>query len=146
MQQLGRLAEETDEDPASRIMSLRAERDRIDQELKELESGHVKTIDEATALERTRGIIALATDLIGDFRKVRADFEDLHRDLRVELVGDEHLRGPVLKSLFAGVDVISESDSGRTFAAFWRLLTDPKQGSMLENSLESMTSRDFWKK
>jgi len=41
----------------------------------------------------------------------------------------------VLDALFAGVDVIGESDAGKTFAAFWRLLTDPEQSATLEKRI-----------
>ena len=52
-------------------------------------------------------------------------------------------RGDVLDSLFAGIDLISESDAGRTFAAFWRLLTDPQQAATLDQALDSVMSREF---
>ena len=52
-------------------------------------------------------------------------------------------RGEVLDSLFAGIDLITGSEAGRTFSAFWRLLTDPEQAAMLEASLDSVMSREF---
>jgi hypothetical protein len=58
-------------------------------------------------------------------------------------VDNESSRGEVLDSLFAGIDLISESDAGRTFSAFWRLLTDPEQTATLEQALENVMSRDF---
>lgn len=146
IQQLALLAEETDSDPVTRRATLLAERDRIDRELADLDRGYVKTLDESKALERTREIIALSDDLIADFRKVRSNFEELNRDLRISLVDSENVRAPILAALFNGVDLIRESDSGRTFSAFWRLLTDPRQSASLESSLDQLTSRQFWKK
>jgi hypothetical protein len=55
-------------------------------------------------------------------------------------------RGEVLERLFEGVDVIGESDAGRTFAAFWRLLTDAEQSATLEDSLTKVLERPFAKK
>jgi len=52
-------------------------------------------------------------------------------------------RGKVLDSLFAGIDLIAESEAGRTFSAFWRLLTDPEQTATLEEFLDSVISRGF---
>jgi hypothetical protein len=52
-------------------------------------------------------------------------------------------RGEVLDSLFAGIDLITESEAGRTFSAFWRLLTNPEQAAMLEESLDSVMTREF---
>jgi len=60
---------------------------------------------------------------------------------------NEGNRGDVLEQLFAGVDLIGESDAGRTFNAFWRLLTDSEQAATLRESLDEVTgrpSRDNW--
>jgi hypothetical protein len=59
------------------------------------------------------------------------------------LLNNEDNRGEVLDSLFAGIDLISESDAGRTFNAFWRLLTDPEQETALDHALDSVMSREF---
>ncbi|PSD25937.1 hypothetical protein C7E12_19135, partial [Stenotrophomonas maltophilia] len=50
----------------------------------------------------------------GDFRRVRDDFEQLNREFRERIIDDEGERGDVLSQLFEGVDVIGESDAGRS--------------------------------
>src|SRR5260370_845805 len=127
IQQLVRLAEETDTNPETRAASLLAERERLDRQIQEIRGGRLPTLTDAQALERIREITALADGLAGDFRRVRDDFERLNRELRERLMDDETIRGEVLERLFAGVDVIGESEAGRTLSAFWRLLTDPGQ-------------------
>ncbi len=67
----------------------------------------------------------------------------MNRELRERLLDDDANRGEVLERLFAGVDVIAESEAGRTFSAFWRLLTDPEQSATLEQALEQVLSRGF---
>jgi hypothetical protein len=103
----------------------------------------VKPLSDAQALERIREIIVLADDLVEDFRRVRERFEQLNRDLRERIMDSEANRGEVLSALFAGVDLIGESEAGRTFTAFWRLLTDPEQSAALENALDQVLARDF---
>ncbi|HTU56963.1 MAG TPA: DUF3375 family protein, partial [Polyangiales bacterium] len=44
---------------------------------------------------------------------------------------------------FAGVDLIAESEPGKTFAAFWRLLTDPDQSESLREALDTIVERPF---
>lgn len=95
------------------------------------------------AIERTREIIGLAGELAADFRFVRDQFESLNRDLRERVMDHEGSRGRILEELFSGVDLIAESESGRTFSAFWRLLTDPEQSASLEQSLDQVLSRSF---
>lgn len=143
IQQLARLAEDTDPNPTSRIEALRAERERIDRAIAEIERGDVKVLPNERALERAREIIALAEELTGDFRSVRDQFDVLNRRLRQSLMENEGSRAEVLEHLFAGVDLIGESDAGRTFNAFWRLLTDREQSATLMESLDEVTGRAF---
>jgi hypothetical protein len=141
--QLTRLADQTDANPERRIAALEAERDRIEREIAALRGGVVRTLAPERALERAREVIALADELVGDFRRVRDDFDRLNRGLRQSLVENDGSRGEVLEQLFAGIDVIGESDAGRSFAAFWRLLTDPLQSAALFDALDAVVARPF---
>lgn len=143
IQQLTRLAEETDANPKSRVAVLLAERARIDREIEAVERGATKALPADRALERAREVIALADELAGDFRSVRDEFDKLNRSLRQSLLENEGSRGDVLESMFQGIDVIGESDAGRTFNAFWRLLTDPEQLALLMDALDEIASRPF---
>lgn len=141
--QLSRLAEETNTSPEARLAALRAERERIDRAIDEVERGGVRILPPDRAIERAREVIALAQELAADFRSVRDEFERLNRGLRQSLMENEGSRGDVLEQLFAGVDLIGESDAGRTFNAFWRLLTDSEQAATLRESLDEVTGRPF---
>ena len=143
IQQLVKLAEETDSNPETRVASLLSERERLDRQIEEIRSGRVAELPDAQALERIREIAALADGLASDFRRVRDDFERLNRELRERLLDEESTRGEVLERLFAGVDVIGESEAGRTFSAFWRLLTDPEQSATFDGALDQVMSRGF---
>lgn len=143
IQQLVQLAHQTDADPHSRLAELLAERERIDAQIAAIGNGRVDVLDDARALERVREVIALADELAEDFRHVRDDFQHLDREFRERIIDDTRQRGELLEALFAGVDVIAESDSGRSFDAFWRLLTDAEQSSQLEAAADAVTSRPF---
>src|ERR1700677_423707 len=56
MQQLTRLAEETDSNPRTRLAALTAERDRIDREIQAVRRGGLKALPDDRALERIREI------------------------------------------------------------------------------------------
>lgn len=141
--QLRLLAEQTETDPTLRIEALKRERARLDAQIDAIENGQLETLPEDRALERTREILALANELGNDFRRVREEFQQLNRSLREEILESGNSRGEVLEKLFAGVDVIAEADAGRSFKAFWRLLTDPEQSVTLDTALEQVLSRDF---
>lgn len=142
IQQLVRLAEETDPNPHTRAAALRAERDRLDRQIAAVEQGSPPLTD-GIALERAREIIRLSAELVADFRRVRDDFEQLNRGLRERLLDTDANRGDVLDALFAGVDVIAESEAGRTFSGFWRLLTDIEQSATLDHALDQVLTREF---
>jgi hypothetical protein len=77
---------------------------------------------------------------------VRDDFDQLNRGLRQSLVENDGSRGDVLEALFAGVDLIGESEAGKTFSAFWRLLTNPEQAELLRDALAAIGKRPFVRK
>ena len=140
---LAKLADDTDTDRTRRVARLREEQARIEREIAAVESGVYQPLAESAALERTREIIALADNLTGDFRRVRDQFAQLNRELRERIMDNDGNRGDVLDTLFAGIDVISESDAGRTFNAFWRLLTDPVQSALLDDALDQLMTRSY---
>jgi len=145
IQQLSRLAEDTDANPETRIASLMAERERIDREIQQIQRHGVKALPAERALERVREIISLAEELTVDFRNVRDEFDKLNRGLRQSLMEQEGSRGEVLAALFSGIDLITESEQGKTFNAFWRLLTDAEQSATFLESLDEVMSRPFAK-
>ncbi|WP_266168032.1 DUF3375 domain-containing protein [Dyella subtropica] len=143
IQQLVQLAEQTESDPAARLEALQAERDRLDAEIARVKAGKVDAMGGQRALERTREIIQLADDLAEDFRRVRDDFERLNREFRERIIDDEGHRGELLDRLFEGVDVIGDSEAGRSFHAFWKLLNNVEQSTQLDAAMETVLSRGF---
>ena len=141
--QLRQLAEQTETDPQARVDALLRERARIDEEIEAVRSGRLEPLPEERALERAREVLALAQELANDFRRVRDEFQTLNRSLREQIVESEGSRGEVLEKVFSGVDLVAESDAGRTFRAFWRLLTDPEQTLDFEAALERVLARNF---
>ena len=143
IQQLSRLAEDTDADADRRLAALMAERERIDSQILALERDGVRVLPDDRALERAREVISLAEELTTDFRNVRDEFDRLNRGLRQSLLDNDGSRGDVLESLFDGVDLIGESEAGRTFHAFWGLLTDSEQSMTLVDALQAVIDRPF---
>jgi hypothetical protein len=143
IQALDQLAKATDPDPDSRLKSLLNERAEIDRRIKAVRQGRMETLTEEQAIKRAREIITLAGELVADSHHVRDDFDRLNRELREQIMEESASRGQVLEKLFAGIDVIAESDSGRTFCAFWRLLNDTEQSAQVDNSVDAVFRRGF---
>jgi hypothetical protein len=143
IQLLAQLVEATDTDVQRRLNSLLTERDRIDRKINAVRQGQVNVLADERAVEQAREVINLATELAADFHHVRDRFDQLNRDLRERIMEESDSRSSVLEDLFAGIDVIAASDSGRTFHSFWRLLTDPEQNASLEESIDALFRRSF---
>lgn len=143
MHALADLAADTDEDKRRRVQRLQAQQDKLQAEIDAIENGTLTVLPQETALERMREILMLADDLTGDFRRVREQFEHLNRDLREKIMNSDGGRGNVLGDMFDGIDKITDSQPGRTFAAFWSLLSNPVQQAALDQSIEDILGRQF---
>lgn len=141
--QLGQLAIDTDPDAGRRLEQLHAQRDRIDAQIERIHAGDLDTLDPARALERVRDILAQAEEIPSDFARVRAEFETLNRDLRARIVESDETQRAVLDEVFRGVDLIGDSDEGRSFAGFSALVLDPAVGAAFDDDIERVLARDF---
>jgi hypothetical protein len=141
--QLSQLVQQTDPNDFNRIKSLEQEKKRLDDEIAAIQQGKGKRLSDERAIERVKDIIYLSQDLADDFRLVREEFRKLNVEFRKEILESEGSRGDVLDRLFDGVDVIAQSDAGKTFNAFWRMLTDPQMNLEFEGSLDQLMARDF---
>ena len=140
---LGTLARDSDPVPTSRLEALLAQRAGLDAEIARVASGDFAPLDDAVARERLREVLRLAEEVPGDFAKVADDLERLNQSLREQIINHDGARGSVLEQVFAGVDLIEESDAGRTFAAFHRLLLDPTLTDAFDQAVDSVLERSF---
>ncbi|QNG18990.1 DUF3375 domain-containing protein [Rhodococcus triatomae] len=141
--QLQSLARDSDPRSETRMSALRAERDDIDRQITAVEKGEFAVLDGARALERSAEILHLASEVPGDFARVRAGFEELNRDLRARILEDDSGRGDTLGDVFRGVDLIGQSDAGRSFTAFYDTILDPARSSQIDDWIESILARPF---
>ena len=135
---LQRLARDTNEDIASRVASLEAERARIDREIEKAQLGQFERLTAAETEERVQDVLNMAMAVPSDFARVRHDLEALNHQLRRQLLDPEGYRGDVLEEIFNGVDHIAESDAGRSFQGFYSLLMDRERSAWLDQWIEQV--------
>lgn len=140
---MSQLVAETDPDITSRLAMLEAERARIDEQIEQLSAGDFEVLDTKRATERVDEILNLVTEVPSDFARVREDIERLNHDLREKLIDSEDSRSLVLQDIFRGVDILANSDAGRSFYGFYQLLLDPERGLEFEQAVRTITERDF---
>lgn len=140
---LARLAIDTDPEQASRLETLHRQRELLDAEIAAVEAGRYTPLPEDLALEQLAEILHLAQEIPDDFGQVSAALEDLNRGLREQIVGQMGSRGDILDEVFAGVDLLENSEAGRTFAAFHALVLDADRAVALDEAVSTVLSRGF---
>lgn len=141
--QVRRLAIDTDPDVDARISLLEEDVERIEHRIQALRSGDEVALDADRALERVRDVLAQAAEVPDDFARVRAEFESLNAALRAKIVDSDGSQAAVVDEVFRGIDHISDSDAGRSFAAFSQLVLDPALGAAFEADIRRILDRGF---
>lgn len=140
---LSALARDTDPDRTSRLAALRAERERLDAEIERVEQGAFTSLADEEALERLQEVFGLAAEIPADFAQVSAELEQLNRGLKEEIVRAAGSRGEVLDAVFSGVDVIAESEAGRSFQAFYAMVLDVDRSNAFDEAVDDILQRPF---
>ena len=139
--QLEDLARDTDPSIQGRLASLTRERERIDAAIARVEAGEVELADPEQVREKVAEILHGADDIPADFARVRAEFDSLNQDLRRRLLDQDGARGDVLDAVFGGVDLIGDSEAGRSFSSFYSVLLDPERSASVEPWINDILSR-----
>ncbi len=135
------LARDVDPDTRSRVASLQAQRDGIDRQIERVEHGDYEVLGSAEVVERVTDILDQASAVPADFSRVSRDLEDLNRSLRRQLLDPEGSRGDVLDEIFDGVDLIGESEAGRSFNGFYSVLLDQERSAWIDRWIADILSR-----
>lgn len=135
------LARDVDPDISTRLESLQAQRDELDRMIERASHGDYEVLGAGEVAERVTDILDQASAIPADFARVSRDLEDLNRSLRRSLLDPEGSRGDVLEEIFDGVDLISESDAGRSFNGFYRVLLDQERAAWIDRWIAEVLSR-----
>ncbi len=139
--QLEDLARDTDPSAQGRLAALHRERDRIDAAIARVETGDIELTDPEQVSEKIAEILHGADDIPADFARVRAELDALNQDLRRRLLDQEGARGDVLDAVFGGVDLIADSDAGRSFSSFYSVLLDPERSASVDTWIDQILGR-----
>lgn len=137
LRDLARLAET---DPVKRIEALQRQRDAIEAEICEAEQGRYTPGDPRQIKERFFEAEDLARRLLSDFRQVEDNFRQLDRQVRERIATASGAKGKLLDDVFGERDAISDSEQGRSFAAFWMLLLSPQTQAELSGLIQTLST------
>lgn len=126
------------DDPQQRLEYLRAEKQRIEDEIGSIESGERVTTHSPTAIrERFADAVSDLVSLQGDFRAVEESFKSITREVHTQQNASGDSRGTILGFALTAEDELKEGDQGTSFEAFVKLLLSQSQ----QDELEKMTSQ-----
>lgn len=120
--EIDNLAATLNPDPISRADHLQRRINDLQQQLADVQAGHVPTLTEAQAVEAMRDMYALATSLRADFRRVEDSWREADRTLRQAILGAQHHRGAVMDQLLEGHSALLNTQEGRVFESFQQQL------------------------
>jgi hypothetical protein len=116
------LEERLNPDPKYRTLTVQRKIEDLQQELKNIEAGQFKVLNDEDAIEGIRNIYALTIDLKADFRRVEESWRKQGLSLRQSVVNAHHNRGEVVDQLLAGNQQLLDTPEGRAFQGFYAQL------------------------
>lgn len=137
------LQRDSDPNQATRLALLEAERDATQARIAEVYSGDFEVLDSESARERVFETLGLAHEVPVDFARVRSTIEELSRELRTKILDDTAEGGATLSNVFRGVDLLAESEAGRSVNGFYDVILDAEQSARLQEAITAILSRDF---
>ncbi len=129
-------------DPKQRLAELESRRQDIDIQIQELQAGRFTPGDPRQIKERFFQAEDTARRLLTDFRQIEDNFRQLDRNVREKIATADSTKGLLLDEVFGQRDAISDSDQGKSFAAFWTLLMSPRLQGELTRLLKGVFSLD----
>jgi hypothetical protein len=133
---LHQIVDGTELDPRARIAELKRRKAEIDVEIAQIGAGKLDLMDPTQVRERFLQMASTARELLSDFRAVDHNFRTLDRQVREQIATWDGSKGALLQEIFGQRDLISETDEGKSFRAFWDLLMSPSRQDELSDLLD----------
>lgn len=140
------LANETNPDSSERIALMIKSRDELDVKIRQGMSGNLTLMNDQQAKEALDNILEIAKGISGDFSNHRENLTGIDRTFRRKLIEGGQSRHEVLNSVFSSIEILAETDSGKSFLAFWKLLIDPVKSELMESAVQDILKRKFAQK
>ncbi len=136
---------ETNMDDEERVKKLQAQKKDIDIQINAIRAKKDLRFDSARIKEHYMQIQEIVRKLKYDFSQMEYNFRDLNKLAMQEITLRDDDKSSVLDSIFEIEDSIRDSDQGKSFFAFWQLLTDAKKSDKLTKLLNNLYEIDVIK-
>ena len=129
---------ETNLSDKERIDLLQKQKKDIDTQIENIKNTKDIRFDNSRIKEHFMLINEQARKLKYDFSQIEYNFRDLNLEAMQKIASAHEGKDSVLSSIFDIEDSIRESDQGKSFFAFWQILTDGKKNEQFSDMLEKL--------
>jgi len=129
---------ETSMDDTQRIAKLKEEKRDLDRKIEAIKDKKDLRFDSARIKEHYMQIDEMIRKLKYDFSQMEYNFRDLNKLAMEEIALQDDTKSGVLDAIFDIEDKIRHSDQGKSFFAFWQLLTDTQKSQKLTHLLKNL--------
>ena len=131
---------ETTMSDEERIAELESKRNALDSEIEAIRAKRDIRFDSSRIKEHYMQIEEMVRKLKYDFSEIEYNFRSLNASAMEKIALGSPAKGDVLHSIFEIEDSIRESDQGKSFFAFWQLLSDVERSDKLSELIENLYS------
>ena len=128
-------------DTREKVAAIDAQIAALQKEREAVLAGEGEPADETRIKEMVSEVLSLSRRLLYDFSEIEYNFRTLNRQTREKIAGTFDSKAEVLDFVFDSEEAIRDSDQGRSFFAFWELLTS-ERNERLEALLERLYTID----
>ncbi len=133
---------ETQLDDEQRISVLKEQKRDIDKQIEAIKNNQSLRFDDSRVKEHYMLLEETARKLKYDFTQIEYNFRDLNNLAMEQIASRDDSKSEVLGSIFEIENNIREQDQGKSFFAFWQLLTDVKRSEKLSQMLENLYNNE----
>ena len=129
---------ETKMSDKQRIEQLELERKELDSKIDAIKNSRDMRFDNSMIKEHYMQIDEMVRKLKYDFSEIEYNFRSLNQTAMEKIALSDTYKGEVLSSIFEIEDKIRDSDQGKSFFAFWQLLSDTNRSDKLSALIKNI--------
>ncbi|MBD3807310.1 MAG: DUF3375 domain-containing protein [Epsilonproteobacteria bacterium] len=133
---------ETNLSDEQRIEELKLQKEKIDTQIEAIRNKRDIRFDDARIKEHYMQIEETVRKLKYDFSEIEYNFRTLNNSAMEKIAFSSQAKGEVLGSIFEYEDTIRQSDQGKSFFAFWQILSDDNQNTKLAQLIQNLYKID----
>ena len=129
---------ETNFNDKQRIEALKKQKEQIDKQIEAIKKKQDIRFDPSRIKEHFMLLEETARKLKYDFSEIEYNFKELNNTAMEQIASRQDGKAVVLGSIFDIENSIREQDQGKSFYAFWQLLTDADKSEQLSVMIENL--------